>query len=138
MEFGNKGLGNRHLLISGKSGQGKTYFIQCLLLELSRKGIPSIIFDYTDGFKNSQLDPEFKEIMGDNLKQIIVARDKFPINPFKKNQIELDDDLYVDEENIDIAERIKSVIGSVYQQLGIQQLNAIYQATILGVDNGIK
>lgn len=133
-EFGDKGLGNRHLLISGKSGQGKTYFIQCLLLELSRKGIPSIIFDYTDGFKNSQLDSEFKEIMGENLKQIIVARDKFPINPFKKNQIELDDDLYVDEENINIAERIKSVIGSVYQQLGIQQLNAIYLATIRGVD----
>lgn len=133
-EFGDKGLGNRHLLISGKSGQGKTYFIQCLLLELSRKGVPSIIFDYTDGFKNSQLDYEFKEIMGDNLKQLIVARDKFPINPFKRNQIELDDDFYVDEETIDIAERIKSVIGSVYQQLGIQQLNAIYQATTRGVD----
>ncbi len=133
-EFGNKGLGNRHLLISGKSGQGKTYFIQCLLLELSRKGVPSIIFDYTDGFKSSKLESEFKEIMGDNLKQLIVAKDKFPINPFKKNQKELDEDLYIDEDSIDIAERIKSVIGSVYKQLGIQQLNAIYQATIRGVD----
>lgn len=133
-EFGDKGLGNRHLLISGKSGQGKTYFIQCLLLELSRKGIPSIIFDYTDGFKNSKLEPEFKEIIGDNLEQIIVARDKFPINPFKRNQKELDEDLYIDEDSIDIAERIKSVIGSVYDKLGIQQLNAIYQATICGVD----
>lgn len=133
-EFGNKGLGNRHLLISGKSGQGKTYFIQCLLLELSRKGIPSIIFDYTDGFKNSQLDPEFKEIMGDNLKQIIVARDKFPINPFKRNRKELDENEYFDEDNTDIGERIKSVIGSVYKLLKIQQLNAIYQATIRGVE----
>lgn len=133
-EFGDKGLGNRHLLISGKSGQGKTYFIQCLLLELSRKGVPSIIFDYTDGFKSSKLESEFKEIMGDNLKQLIVAKDKFPINPFKKNQKELDEDLYIDEDSIDIAERIKSVIGSVYKQLGIQQLNAIYQATIRGVD----
>ncbi|CAH2213351.1 DNA phosphorothioation-dependent restriction protein DptH [Tepidibacter aestuarii] len=132
-EFGNKGLGNRHLLISGKSGQGKTYFIQCLLLELSRKGVPSIIFDYTDGFKSSKLEPEFKEIMGDNLKQFIVAKDKFPINPFKKNQKELDEDLYIDEDSIDIAERIKSVLGSVYKQLGIQQLNAIYQATISGL-----
>ncbi|MHB7979181.1 DNA phosphorothioation-dependent restriction protein DptH [Clostridium sporogenes] len=133
-EFGNKGLGNRHLLISGKSGQGKTYFIQCLLLELSRKGVPSIIFDYTDGFKNSKLEPEFKEFMGENLKQFIVARDKFPINPFKKNKKELDEHIYIDEDSIDIAERIKSVLGSVYKQLGIQQLNSIYQATISGVD----
>lgn len=133
-EFGNKGLGNRHLLISGKSGQGKTYFIQCLLLELSRKGVPSIIFDYTDGFKNSKLEPEFKEFVGDNLIQFIVAKDKFPINPFKRNRIELDENDYIDEDNSDIGERIKSVIGSVYKLLKIQQLNAIYQATIRGVD----
>ncbi|WP_053069645.1 helicase HerA domain-containing protein [Clostridium novyi] len=133
-EFGDKGLGNRHLLISGKSGQGKTYFIQCLLLELSRKGVPSIIFDYTDGFKSSKLEPEFKEAISDNLIQFIVAKDKFPINPFKKNKKELDEDIYIDEDSIDIAERIKSVLGSVYKQLGIQQLNAIYQATISGVD----
>src|SRR5699024_11906810 len=30
-EYGNKKLGNRHLLITGKSGQGKTYFLQTLL-----------------------------------------------------------------------------------------------------------
>ncbi|WP_053079534.1 DNA phosphorothioation-dependent restriction protein DptH [Clostridium massiliodielmoense] len=133
-EFGDKGLGNRHLLISGKSGQGKTYFIQCLLLELSRRGVPSIIFDYTDGFKSSKLEPEFKEAISDNLIQFIVAKDKFPINPFKKNKKELDEDIYIDEDSIDIAERIKSVLGSVYKQLGIQQLNSIYQATISGVD----
>ena len=28
-EYGHPGLANRHLLISGKSGQGKTYFMQC-------------------------------------------------------------------------------------------------------------
>ncbi|MFK4997005.1 helicase HerA domain-containing protein [Bacillus sp. N9] len=49
-EYGNKELANRHLLISGKSGQGKTYFMQCLLLEKSKVGIPSIVIDYTEGF----------------------------------------------------------------------------------------
>ena len=34
-EYGHKKLPNRHILISGKSGQGKTYFMQCLLYELS-------------------------------------------------------------------------------------------------------
>ena len=34
-EFGNPKLGNRHLLIQGKSGTGKTYLIQRLIMELS-------------------------------------------------------------------------------------------------------
>lgn len=133
-EYGHPELANRHLLISGKSGQGKSYFIQCLLLELSRKGISNIIFDYTDGFKNSKLEPQFKEQLGDNLEQFLVARDKFPINPFKRNQKELDEGVYIDEDNIDIAERIKGVFSSVFKDLGIQQQNAIYEAVLRGLE----
>ena len=133
-EYGHPELANRHLLISGKSGQGKSYFIQCLLLELSRKGISNIIFDYTDGFKNSKLEPQFKEQLGDSLEQFLVARDKFPINPFKRNQKELDEDVYIDEDDIDIAERIKGVFSSVFKDLGIQQQNAIYEAVLRGLD----
>ena len=35
-EFGHKELNNRHVIIFGSSGMGKTYTIQCLLLELGR------------------------------------------------------------------------------------------------------
>ena len=77
-------LQNRHLLISGKSGQGKTYFMQCLLLEKSKLGIPSIVIDYTEGFLPNQLEPEFVNYLGDKLKQKIVYSDKLPINPFQK------------------------------------------------------
>lgn len=133
-EYGHEELANRHILISGKSGQGKSYFIQCLLLELSRSGISSIIFDYTDGFKNSKLEPLFKEQLGSNLEQFFVARDKFPINPFKRNQKELDEDEYIDEDNMDIAERIKGVFSSVFKDLGNQQKNAIYEAALRGLD----
>jgi DNA phosphorothioation-dependent restriction protein DptH len=132
-EYGNPGLANRHLLISGKSGQGKSYFIQCLLLELAHNGISNIIFDYTDGFKNSKLEHEFKEQLGDNLEQFLVARDKFPINPLKRNKKELDEGIYIDEDNTDIAERIKGVFSSVYKDLGIQQQNAIYEAVLRGL-----
>ena len=62
-EFGSPSLGNRHMLIQGKSGQGKTYFIQRMLRELSLQGIPSIIIDYTDGFKKSKLEDEFKDVL---------------------------------------------------------------------------
>lgn len=133
-EYGHPELANRHILISGKSGQGKSYFIQCLLLELAQSGISNIIFDYTDGFKNSKLEPEFKEKLGDKLEQFFVVRDGFPINPFKRNQKELDENLYIDEDNTDIAERIKAVFSSIYRDLGIQQQNAIYEAVLNGLD----
>lgn len=133
-EFGNKGLSNRHLLITGKSGQGKTYFIQCALRELINQGISAVIIDYTEGFKSSQLEPEFKKFLGYKLEQFIVAKDKFPIDIFAKGKKELDDNEYMDEENVDVAERFKSVIGAVYKDLGTQQLNSIYQAVIRGMN----
>lgn len=133
-EFGNKGLSNRHLLITGKSGQGKTYFIQCALRELVSQGISAVIIDYTEGFKTSQLEVEFKEFLGDRLEQFIVARDKFPIDIFKKGKKELDDNFYINEDNLDVAERFKSVISSVYKELGTQQLNCIYKAVISGLE----
>src|SRR5699024_5027603 len=134
-EYGHPELANRHILVSGKSGQGKTYFMQCLLLELVASNVSSIIVDYTGGFKKSKLEPEFKEYLGDNLNQILVARDNFPINPFKQNQKELDEDEFIEEDFSDVADRMKSVFASIYKDLGIQQLNAIYQAIISGMED---
>lgn len=133
-EYGHPDLENRHILISGKSGVGKTYFIQCMLLELAKNDISSVIFDYTDGFKKSKLEPEFKDYLGDNLVQFFVMRDKFPINPFKRQEKELDEGEYMPESNTDVAERIKSVFQAVYKGIGPQQANAIYRATMNGLD----
>jgi len=132
-EFGNPELPNRHLLISGKSGQGKTYFMQCLLLELSKMGISSIVIDYTEGFLPNHLEPEFKAFLGPKLIQKIIYTEQFPINPFKKNTRDIGG-ITLPESNTDVAERIKSVFASVYRSLGIQQLNAIYEATLIGLD----
>ncbi|WP_252235876.1 DNA phosphorothioation-dependent restriction protein DptH [Clostridium sp. CH2] len=133
-EFGNKCLSNRHLLITGKSGQGKTYFIQCALKELVSQGVSAVIIDYTEGFKSSQLEPEFKIFLGQRLEQFRVYKDRFPIDIFQKGKKELDDDFYVDEDNSDVAERFKSVIAAVYKDLGVQQLNCVYQAVIRGME----
>ena len=133
-EYDNKSLDNRHMLITGKSGNGKTYFIQCALLECMKYNIPSVIIDYTDGFKMSQLEKKFKDFMGDGIKQFVVCQDKFPLNPFKHGKKELDEGMYVDEDDIDVAQRFASVIGAVYSDLGSQQINAIYEAVL----NGLK
>ena len=132
-EFGHSSLANRHMLIQGKSGQGKTYFIQRMLKELSNQGIPSIIIDYTDGFKKSKLEKEFVESLGDKIDQHLVFIDKFPLNPFKRNLIELDDEFFP-ENNVSVAGRFKSVVNSVYN-FGDQQLNTIYNAVLRGLNN---
>lgn len=133
-QYGHEKLSNRHILISGKSGQGKSYFIQCLLMELSNFGISNIIIDYTDGFKKSQLEDEFKEVMKDRIQQFLVIKDKFPLNPFKINKKEIDEGEYINEDYSDVAERVKCIIGSIYKDLGAQQLNSIYQGTKRGLE----
>lgn len=132
-EYGHPQLENRHILISGKSGVGKTYFIQCLLYELAKSGVSSIVFDYTDGFKKSKLEPEFNEGLKENIEQFLVFKNKFPINPFKRNLKELDEDEFYPESDEDVADRIKSVFMSVYKDIGSQQANALYQATKEGL-----
>ena len=131
-EYDHSGLANRHLLISGKSGQGKTYFMQCLLLELSKRNISSIVIDYTEGFLPNQLEPEFVGFLGSKLNQRVVYNEKVPINPFKRNIRDIGG-ITLPESDTDIAERIKSVFASVYKSLGIQQLNAIYEAVLKGL-----
>ncbi|MEH7821147.1 ATP-binding protein [Bacillus altitudinis] len=131
-EYGHTQLANRHLLISGKSGQGKTYFMQCLLLEKSKQEISSIVIDYTDGFLPHQLEDEFVENLGSKLVQQIVYNNKLPINPFSRNIRDIGG-IKLPESDTDIAERVKSVFASVYKTLGIQQLNTLYNCILIGM-----
>lgn len=132
-EFGNKELNNRHLLINGNSGCGKTYCIQTLLMESALQGISSVVFDYTGGFANSKLDPLFKNKLGEKIVQRIVKAKKIPVNPFVKHDIQIDDDIFVPEENADVADKIAEIFKSVYS-LGDQQRSAVYSAVL----NGLK
>lgn len=132
-EFGNKQLNNRHLLISGNSGTGKTYCIQSLLYELAMQGVSSVIFDYTDGFKQSKLDSIFVDALKDKINQRYVKTKKFPINPFQKQMIEMGDE-FAEEDDIDVANRMAAVFTAVYD-FGPQQNNVIYEAVKRGFKN---
>ena len=132
-EYGNPNLGNKHMLIQGKSGQGKTYFIQRILKELSNQYVPSIVIDYTDGFKFNQLEDEFKEYLGENLEQYVVIRNKFPLNPFKRYMIDLGDGEPFMQDESEVADRFKSIISSVFPSLGNQQLNVLYESVLSGI-----
>ncbi len=118
-EYGNKGLANRHMIVFGRSGQGKTYCIQGLLMELAKVNINSLVVDYTNGFLPEHLDPEF--IQAVTPKTDLIAHKPLDLNPFKKQKkviagIELSDKSH------DVATRIATVFNSVFTSIGEQQL----------------
>ncbi|MEJ7392379.1 ATP-binding protein [Staphylococcus saprophyticus] len=131
-EYGHSNLPNRHLLISGKSGQGKTYFMQCLIYEMSKNKLDSLIVDYTDGFLENHLEKDFLDRLGDKVETKFIFKDKLPINPFRKNEIDLGGTL-VSEENDDIADRVVQIIDFVFK-LGIQQSSLLKESIKNGLD----
>lgn len=130
-EFGNKALANRHLLITGTSGQGKTYSIQTMLFELAKHSISSVIFDYTEGFMLQQLEQPFKDSLGDKINQHIVYSTGVPINPFQRQQVELAGQMILEKES-DVAARLADIFAHVYD-FGDQQYSAIFDAVYNGL-----
>jgi DNA phosphorothioation-dependent restriction protein DptH len=134
-EFGHKELANRHLLIFGASGQGKTYTIQCLLGEMTRFRQNSLIIDYTNGFLPNQLE----EVTNKFLKpqQHVVSQSPLPINPF----VPIDSDtggIRIIENSNAVAKRIAGLFDSVYN-IGDQQYSVLHEAIMDGVENlGVK
>ena len=129
-EFGHPELPNRHLLIFGRSGTGKTYAIQAILCELAGQGQNSLIVDYTNGFESAQLEDETQPML--KPKQHFVRIKPLPINPFRK-QVTRIDEQDLPEKATDTSNRVMSVFDSVYN-LGDQQKSTLYQAGKRGLE----
>ena len=132
-EFGNKQLSNRHILITGSSGQGKTYCIQAMLLELSRQGISSVIFDYTDGFLPGRLEPEFENELQGKIIQQVALINKIPVNPFLQQEMNIPGIGSYKEGSQTTAGRLADILCHVYR-FGSQQRAALYSACRDGIE----
>src|SRR5699024_8100922 len=56
----------------------------------------------------------------DKIISRFIIQEKLPVNPFKKNTIELDKGFYLPETNQDVAERVVQILDFVFK-LGVQQ-----------------
>lgn len=130
-EFGSKSLANRHLLITGTSGQGKTYSIQTMLYELAKSNISAVIFDYTEGFMLQQLEEPFKESLEKKISQQVVYSSGVPINPFQRHEVDLAGQKILEKEP-DVAARLADIFAHVYD-FGPQQYSAIFDAAYSGM-----
>ena len=129
-EFGHPELANRHLLIFGSSGQGKTYAIQALLCELGKKGQHSLILDYTEGFKTSQLERETVNSL--RPEQHIVRNSPLPIDPFAFYSQD-DGGIVIRDRPVDVAKRVASIFKSVYSDIGSIQYSVLVDAIKAGL-----
>ena len=130
-EFGHAELANRHMLMFGTSGMGKTYAIQCLLSELARAGQNSLIIDYTDGFLPSKLEKATAACLIP--KQHFIQQAPLPISPFKA-QVSEEAGMTFKDTPITIAKRVAAIFKSVYE-LGNQQFPVLIDAITEGVEH---
>lgn len=130
--YGHPQLSNRHMLIFGNSGFGKTYGIQCLLAEMARQNLHSLIVDYTDGFLPSQVELPFKQFV--RLKNNYIYNEKLPLNPFQAQKKIVDPSLPLFiEAPFGVATRVASIFNSVYESMGDQQTSALIRVVEQGI-----
>ena len=130
-EFGHPELVNRHMLIFGSSGQGKTYAIQTMLCEMTRFKQNSLIVDYTNGFLPDHLEEVAKKILVP--RQHVVRLEPLPINPFLP-QVSDNGGIVIAESPNSIAKRIAGLFNSVYK-IGDQQYSILHRAIMDGVES---
>jgi len=130
-EFKHPELANRHMLIFGSSGQGKTYAIQAILCEMSKFRQNSLIIDYTNGFLPNHLEKIANEVLAP--KQHVVRQEPLPINPFLP-QVSDNGGIIIGENSNAIAKRIAGLFDSVYD-IGNQQYSVLHRAIMDGVES---
>jgi DNA phosphorothioation-dependent restriction protein DptH len=115
------GTPNPHLLVVGESGSGKTYATQCICTELVRRSIPTIVFDFGQGFALSTTPKEFREF--GHPVEINVGRDGINVNPLQIFPSDI-------HGPVNVAQRIADTFARVYPTIGIQQ-HAVLREAIL-------
>jgi uncharacterized protein DUF87 len=112
---------NPHVLILGESGSGKTYTASRLVLELARAHLPSIVFDYGQGFSLQHAPPTFRDDV--RTIELQLSRDGIAINPLQIFPVDTHGPATV-------AQRVADTFVRVYPRLGVQQ-HALLRRAVL-------
>jgi DNA phosphorothioation-dependent restriction protein DptH len=115
------GSANPHVLIIGESGFGKTYATACLIAELTRQGLPSVVFDYGQGFTAETTPRAFFEWT--KPIEVRASQAGIAINPLQ---------IFPSDQHgpLNVAQRIADTFAHVYSQIGVQQHAVLRQAVL--------
>jgi DNA phosphorothioation-dependent restriction protein DptH len=103
---------NPHLMIMGESGSGKTYAVQCLMAELAQQGIPSVVFDYGQGFEAHTLEAVFSKYAAP--EEYVLGEQGIALNPLEIFPADIHGPKSV-------ATRVADMFDAVYQLGAIQR-----------------
>lgn len=124
---------NPHLMIMGESGSGKTYAVQCLMAELAQLGIPSVVFDYGQGFESHTLEPVFSKYTAP--EEYVLGEQGVALNPLEIFPADIHGPKSV-------ATRVADMFDAVYQLGAIQRkvlLDAILRVfAVAGISSDDK
>jgi hypothetical protein len=115
-------LSNQHVLVVGKSGSGKSETTKALIWELSRRGVPSIIFDFQGEY--GKPDSDFFTAVA---PQVFDAMKGLPINPF---DVPLDPLTGSRRPFIESAYRLAETLNRIFRGSGDIQLGALRDAIL--------
>jgi DNA phosphorothioation-dependent restriction protein DptH len=111
-------LSNQHVLVVGKSGAGKSETTKALVWELSRHGVPSIIFDYQGEYAAGGFFDAVKPQVFDVMKGL-------PINPF---ELPIDPLTGKKRPYIEMVFRLSDTLNSVFAGSGDIQIGTLREA----------
>ncbi len=121
---------NPHVLILGESGSGKTYTASRLVIELARAHLPSIVFDYGQGFSLQHAPEAFRNDF--RTIELQLSRDGIGINPLQIFPVDTHGPATV-------AQRVADTFVRVYPRLGVQQHALLRRAVLeLLADAGVS
>jgi DNA phosphorothioation-dependent restriction protein DptH len=112
---------NPHVLIVGESGFGKTYAASRLIVELARVHLPSIVFDYGQGFSLENASGPFRDSV--RTLEFDLTRNGIALNPLQIFPVDTHGPATV-------AQRVADTFLRVYPRLGVQQHAALRQAVL--------
>jgi len=112
---------NPHVLIVGESGSGKTYTASRLVIELAHVRLPSIVFDYGQGFSLEHAPRAFRDDI--RTVELQLGRDGIAINPLQIFPVDTHGPATV-------AQRVADTFIRVYPRLGVQQ-HALLRRAVL-------
>lgn len=113
-------VNNPHMMIVGESGSGKTYATLCLTAELAHHGLPTIIFDYAQGFELEQLEEVYKKYI--RVREFRIGEEGIALNPLHIFPKDIKGPLSV-------ATRVSDVFDAVYH-LGHIQTKVLIESII--------
>ena len=111
---------NPHMMIVGESGSGKTYALQCLTAELAQRELPTIIFDYAQGFELDTLDDVYKKYV--KVTEYRIGEEGVSLNPLQIFPKDI-------KGPASVATRLSDVFDAVYH-LGHIQRKVLIEAIL--------